>query len=100
MFTSTRVIAAAAIVALFGGVVYFGSPSPPAAEAEPSPPLWMTAPAVAWNSGLVALNAGGMRIRAGDKVFASARPDEGVMWWDVGSDPGDAGYRTLEVEWV
>ena len=36
-----------------------------------------------------------MRITEGDKVFTG----EDVLAWEVHSDPGDASYRTLEIEW-
>lgn len=64
--------------------------SPVVAAASPSP-----LPGISWGSGLVQLNANSMRLVAGDTVFTGWGP-----MLDIGSDPGDATYRTLEVRWV
>jgi hypothetical protein len=60
-------------------------------------------PGISWSSGLVQLNANSMRLVAGDMVFtgwADMTVSGAGRFIDVGSDPGDAAYRSLEVEWM
>ncbi len=66
-------------------------PSPSTGPAAASPPA---APAIDWDSGEVQLTADAIRIIAGGQVFTAQVPDV-----QVGGDPGNASYRTLEVEW-
>ena len=69
------------------------SPSPgPSGAASPSVP---PAPAIVWDSGLVRLTADAIRITGGGQVFTGQVPQVSIH-----SDPGDATYRTLEVEWI
>ncbi len=92
-----RSVVLAAIAALSIGLLT-GAASPsdaadPTVPAESLGPL----PGIWWHTGLVDLNANSMRLVAGDKVFTFSDHEPE---WDIGSDPGDATYRTLELEWV
>ena len=59
----------------------------------PAPSAEAAGSAVAWDSGSVRFEADSFELRIGDKVFRGSGPAE------VDSDPGDTGYRTLEVAW-
>lgn len=91
-----RFVVLAAIAALSTGLL--AGAAPPSSAADPTvpadshPPL----PGIWWHSGLVDLNANSMRLVAGEKVFTGAQAGTTRLH----SDPGDATYRTLEVEWV
>jgi len=58
-----------------------------------------TGPAVAWDSGAVRLEADSIRIVALDTFTGTPDVVDGVPALAIGSDPGDASSRTLEVEW-
>lgn len=52
------------------------------------------APAIAWHDGAITLTAASVTIEAGGHVFDAPQTSLSVH-----SDPGDAAYRTLELEW-
>ena len=90
MFIVTVAIGSVVAGALLLNALSPATPGPAGAPASEEP-----MPAIGWDSGLASLTASAMRITEGDKVFTG----EDVYTWDVVSDPGNAAYRTLEIEW-
>ncbi len=90
MFIVTAAIGSVVAGALLLNALSPTTPGPAGAPASEEPMA-----AIGWDSGLVQLTASAMRITEGDEVFTG----ENVLAWGVHSDPGDAAYRTLQVEW-
>ncbi|MFN8620732.1 MAG: hypothetical protein U0869_08330 [Chloroflexota bacterium] len=83
--SSLGVLLALALAIVLPTSAAAASPSP---VASPSP-----GGSITWDSGIVRLTADSLSLVSGGTTYTGAGPA------DIHSDPGDATYRTLEVEW-